>query len=30
MIHQQAIIQWRKEAPWAADWMVEQDLVINV
>ena len=29
MIREQAIIEWRREAPWAADWMVEQDLVIS-
>ena len=29
MIREQAIIEWRREAPWTADWMVEQDLVIS-
>ena len=29
MIREQAIIEWRREAPWSADWMVEQDLVIS-
>lgn len=29
MIREQAIIEWRREAPWAADWMVEQDLIIS-
>lgn len=28
MIREQAIVEWRREAPWAANWMVEQDLVI--
>lgn len=29
MIREQAIIEWRREAPWSADWMVEQDLIIS-
>jgi len=29
MIREQAIIEWRREAPWSADWMVEQALVIS-
>lgn len=29
MIREQAIVEWRREAPWTADWMVEQDLVIS-
>lgn len=29
MIREQAIIEWRREAPWSANWMVEQDLVIS-
>ena len=29
MIREQAIIEWRREAPWSADWIVEQDLVIS-
>jgi predicted nucleotidyltransferase component of viral defense system len=29
MIREQAIVEWRREAPWAANWMVEQDLVIS-
>ena len=29
MIREQAIIEWRREAPWSMDWMVEQDLVIS-
>lgn len=29
MIREQAIIEWRREAPWLADWMVEQDLIIS-
>ena len=29
MIHEQAIVEWRREAPWTANWMVEQDLVIS-
>jgi hypothetical protein len=29
VIREQAIIEWRREAPWAADWMVEQDLIIS-
>ena len=29
MIREQAIVEWRREAPWSADWMVEQDLVIS-
>lgn len=28
MIREQAIVEWRRNAPWAANWMVEQDLVI--
>ena len=27
MIPQQAVIAWRKQAPWSVDSMVEQDLV---
>jgi hypothetical protein len=29
MIREQAIVEWRREAPWTANWMVEQDLVIS-
>lgn len=29
MIPEQAIVQWRREAPWTSDWMVEQDLIIS-
>lgn len=29
MIREQAIVEWRREAPWLANWMVEQDLVIS-
>jgi predicted nucleotidyltransferase component of viral defense system len=29
VIREQAIIEWRKEAPWSADAMVEQDLIIS-
>jgi predicted nucleotidyltransferase component of viral defense system len=29
MIPQQAVIAWRKQAPWSVDSMVEQDLVIS-
>lgn len=29
MIPQQAIVQWRREAPWSASSMVEQDLIIS-
>ena len=29
MIWEQAIVEWRREAPWSADSMVEQDLVIS-
>lgn len=29
MIPEQAIVEWRREAPWTANWMVEQDLVIS-
>lgn len=29
MIPELAIAEWRREAPWTADWMVEQDLVIS-
>lgn len=29
MIPEQAIVAWRREAPWSADAMVEQDLVIS-
>jgi len=29
MIREQAIVEWRREAPWTANWMVEQDLIIS-
>jgi predicted nucleotidyltransferase component of viral defense system len=29
MIPEQAIVQWRREAPWTANAMVEQDLIIS-
>lgn len=29
MIREQAIVEWRREAPWVANSMVEQDLVIS-
>lgn len=29
MIPEQAIVEWRREAPWAANAMVEQDLIIS-
>ena len=29
MIREQAIVEWRREAPWSANSMVEQDLVIS-
>ena len=29
MIREQAIVEWRREAPWVANWMVEQDLVLS-
>lgn len=29
MIREQAIVEWRRSAPWTVDWMVEQDLVIS-
>lgn len=29
MIREQAIVEWRREAPWSANFMVEQDLVIS-
>jgi len=29
MIREQAIVEWRRKAPWTANWMIEQDLVIS-
>lgn len=29
MIPEQAIVEWRREAPWDANALVEQDLVIS-
>lgn len=29
MIPEQAIVEWRREAPWSANALVEQDLVIS-
>jgi len=29
MIPEQAIVEWRRQAPWSANSMVEQDLVIS-
>ena len=29
MIPEQAIVEWRREAPWAANALVEQDLIIS-